>query len=88
MAEAALRGWAGTQSAQYHYEEGVRLSFEEWGAGGADAYLQNDTGLPIDYNDIVYDGDVNDFVNRIQVTVKWDEAADREIKLDGDLEEN
>ncbi len=82
MAEADLRGWAGSQGAQYHYEEGVRASFAEWGAGGADAYLQNDTGIPLDYDDAVYDGDVNDFVNRIQVTVKWDDAADREIKLE------
>ena len=41
------------------------MSFEEWGAGGADAYLQNDTGLPLDYDDVVYEGDINDFVNRI-----------------------
>jgi len=82
MAEAALRGWAGTQSAQYHYEEGVKASFAEWGAAGADEYLQNDTGIPIDYDDVIYEGDINDFVNRIQITVKWDEAADNETKLE------
>ena len=82
MAEAALRGWAGTQSAQYHYEEGVKASFEEWKAGGVDAYLQNDTGLPMDYDDPRAEGAVNDFVNRITVTVKWDEAADNEVKLE------
>ena len=82
MAEAALRGWTGTQSAQNHYEEGVKLSFEEWGASGADEYLQNDTGIPIDYDDVIYEGDINDFVNRIQITVKWDEAADNETKLE------
>lgn len=82
LAEAALRGWAGTQSAQYHYEMGVTLAFEEWGAGGADAYLQSDTKLPIDYDDPRAEGAVNDFVNRIMVTVKWDEAADNEVKLE------
>ena len=82
MAEAALRGWAGTQSAQNHYEAGVIASFAEWGAAGADEYLQNDTGIPIDYDDVIYEGAINDFVNRIQITVKWDEAADNETKLE------
>ena len=43
------------QSAQIHYEEGVKASFEEWGASGADEYLQNDTGIPLDYDDVVYE---------------------------------
>ena len=52
MAEAALRGWAGTGTAQEHYETGVRESFNEWGAGSPDAYLQQDeTFLPLDYDD-------------------------------------
>lgn len=89
LAEAALRGWAGAGSAQDNYENGVRISFAEWGAGGADAYLQDDTSLPLDYNDIVYDGidhpdapNVNDFESRIKITVKWDESADNEAKLE------
>lgn len=82
MAEAALRGWTGTQGAQYHYEEGVRASFAEWGAGGADEYLMNNTGIPLDYDDPKAEGDVNDFANRITVTVAWDEAASNEIKLE------
>ena len=83
MAEAALRGWAGTGSAQEHYETGVRESFGEWGAGGVDAYLEQDNSLlPWDYNDPKADGDVNDFVNRIEVGVKWDEADDNEVKLE------
>jgi len=82
MAEAALRGYAGAGTAQEHYEEGVRASFAEWGAGGADEYLMDNTKLPIDYNDPKADGDVNDFVNRMTVTVMWDEAAGDEEKLD------
>ncbi len=81
-AEAALRGWAGTGSAREHYEMGVNLSFADWGAGSADAYLANDTGLPIDYNDPQAEGDVNDFVSRITSTVAWDDAADNEAKLE------
>ncbi|UZR97356.1 SusD/RagB family nutrient-binding outer membrane lipoprotein [Chondrinema litorale] len=82
LAEAALRGWAGTQSAQYHYEEGVRTSFSEWGASGVDEYLLDDTSIPLNYDDPKADGDVNDFVSRILVTVMWDEADDNETKLE------
>ncbi len=82
MAEAALRGWTGTGTAQFHYEKGVKESFAEWGAGGADAYLLDETSLPLDYNDPIATGDVNDFTSRIKVTVKWDEAASNELKLE------
>lgn len=82
LAEAALRGWAGAGSAKEHYEEGVRASFSQWGAPGVDDYLNNDTGTPLDYNDPMAEGDVNDFVSRIEITVKWDEAASKELKLE------
>jgi hypothetical protein len=82
LAEASLRGWAGAGSAQDNYEAGIRASFAEWGAGGVDDYLANDTGLPIDYNDPKAAGPINDFTNRMTVTVKWDEGADNEVKLD------
>ena len=83
-AEAVLRGWtsAALGTAQEHYEAGVNASFAEWGAGGAATYLDNDTDLPIDYDDIVYTGDRNDFVNRMTVTVKWDDTDTNEEKLD------
>ena len=32
-AEAALRGWAGAGDAKADYENGIRLSFADWGAG-------------------------------------------------------
>lgn len=91
MAEAALR-WAWVPgTAQLHYETGVRASFAEWGAGGVDDYLLDDTKLPLDYNDPKADGDVNDFrrgatdprnLNRWTVTVKWDDSGDKEVNLD------
>jgi hypothetical protein len=80
LAEAALRGWDVGGTAQQYYEDGVKASFSEWGAGGVDAYLQDDTKLPIDYIDPK--DDRNNFANRMTVTVKWDEAADNEVKLD------
>ncbi|MCG8310171.1 MAG: SusD/RagB family nutrient-binding outer membrane lipoprotein [Cytophagales bacterium] len=82
LAEAALRGWNTPMTAQEYYEAGVRASFEEWGAGGVDAYLADDAKLPIDYDDPKETGDVNDFVSRMDVTVKWDEGASNEVKLD------
>ena len=81
-AEAALRGWAGAGTAQENYEAGVNLSFEDWGAGGAAAYLADDTSLPIDYEDPNATGAVNDFVNRITRTIAWDDADDNETKLE------
>ena len=82
LAEAALRSWNGAGSAQTHYEEGVRASFAEWGAGGVDDYLLDNTSLPLDYDDPKAAGAVNDFVNRMDVTIQWDDAASNEVKLD------
>lgn len=52
-AEAALRGWNAGGSAKEFYESGVKASFEEWGASGADAYLANATATPAAFEDVV-----------------------------------
>lgn len=80
LAEASLREWTGAGTAKDNYENGIKASFTEWGAGGVDAYLANDTDLPVDYIDPK--DDRNNFTNRMTVTIKWDEAADKEVKLD------
>ena len=50
-AEAALIGWnVGGATAKSLYEDGVRLSFAQWGAGSADAYLAS-TATPANYTD-------------------------------------
>jgi len=82
LAEANLRGWSTPLSAHAHYEEGVKQSFQFWGAGGVDAYLANDTGTPLDYDDVLESGDVNDFTSRITSTVAWNEAGSNEEKLE------
>ncbi len=82
LAEAKLRGWSASQSAKDYYEDGVKASFAKWGAGGVDAYLLDNTSLPIDYDDPKAEGDVNDFINRMQITIKWDESATNEVKLE------
>jgi hypothetical protein len=81
LAEASLRNWTGAGDAQDNYEAGIRASFAEWGAGGVDTYLET-TSLPVDYNDPKAAGAVNDFVNRMTVSVKWNDADDNEVKLD------
>ena len=82
LAEASLRSWAGAGDAKTNYENGVKLSFADWGAGGVDTYLADDTSKPIDYNDPKSTGAVNDFVSRSTVTVKWNEGDSNELKLE------
>jgi len=82
LAEASLRGWAGAGDAKTNYENGIKASFEDWGAGGVDAYLADDTSKPIDYTDPKATGSVNAFVSRSTVTVKWNEADSNEQKLE------
>jgi hypothetical protein len=82
LAEAALRGWVGAGDAKSNYENGVRASFEEWGADGVDVYLADNASTPIDYVDPKYDGIVNSFKSRSTVTVMWNETDSKEQKLE------
>lgn len=58
------------------YNTGIRLSFEQWGADGAEEYLNNETLRPETYVDPdgknSYDRDLS------RITVKWDNAASPE----------
>lgn len=79
-AEAALRGWAGAGDAKTDYEDGVRLSFADWGASGVDAYLADATSIPTDYVD---PKDVrNNFTSRSTITVAWNDSDNDELKLE------
>lgn len=64
-AEAALRGWTNAGIAKDNYEAGVKSSFKQYGVGGVDAYLTDNTSTPLDYVDelnpdfnIAYDSEV------------------------------
>ncbi|RIJ45460.1 SusD/RagB family nutrient-binding outer membrane lipoprotein [Maribellus luteus] len=81
LAEAGLRGWTGAGNPQENYETGVRLSFADWGAGGVDAYLADETSKPLNYTDPV-SSPVNDYVARSTITVKWNNADSNELKLE------
>jgi hypothetical protein len=79
-AEAALRGWTGAGDARTNYEDGVKASFADWGAGGVDAYLADATSTPIDYVDPK--DDRNDWTSRSTITVAWNDADSDELKLE------
>ncbi len=79
-AEAALREWADAGDAKENYEEGIKASFADWGAGGVDAYLADATSTPIDYVDPKEPK--NNFTSRSTVTVAWNEADSDELKLE------
>lgn len=79
-AEGALRGWNMGGTAQHFYEEGVKMSFAENSAGDATAYLADDTSKPANYVDNT--GDNNSTSALGTITIKWDESASFEEKLE------
>ena len=60
-------------SAKEFYEQGVLLSFAQWGVAGADAYLADATSKPAAYVDPIgsnsYDGSLS------EMTIAWEENA-------------
>lgn len=83
-AEGAIRGWAMNGTAQDLYEQGVRTSFEVLGVSGADNYLADDTSVPAPYTDPVNSGNSVGEGSPLlgTVTIRWDEAAGFEEKLE------
>ena len=81
-AEGALAGWSGMGgTVEQLYNEAVRLSFEQWGAGGADSYLADDTSLQADYTDA--EGGYGRSMSRVSdITIKWDNTASAEKQLE------
>lgn len=68
----------GPGSAEEFYNEGIRLSFSQWGASGADAYLANDTLVPGAYVD---PAGLNSYAAPLtDLCVKWDKTASVEKK--------
>lgn len=81
-AEGALAGWSGMGgTVEDLYNQAVTLSFEQWGASGAESYLSNSTLTPADYVDASggYGGSHAKMTN---ITVKWDDSATSEEKLE------
>lgn len=79
-AEGALNGWAMGNTAEELYKQGVQLSFEQWGAGDATAYLtdSNQRGAFSDEKNSGYD----DASFSSEITVNWGDAnGDTEKQL-------
>jgi hypothetical protein len=79
-AEGAMRGWnMGSPSGESYatpaegfYKRGIRLSFEQWGAGGADAYMENGTLTPETYKDPM---GLNNYTKAVSsITIQWKNA--------------
>ncbi len=86
-AEAAVRGWTGGGDAGTNYNNGIRQSFVQHKVEGtADAYINNATAKPKPYIDpkAITPGqnDVTTGPNLSTITIKWDNAAIREIKME------
>lgn len=78
-AEGALRGWDMGGTVKEFYEQGIKLSFDQWGAGGYDSYIEDATSKPADFND----PDPEVAAKAIStMTIKWDDTADFETKLE------
>ncbi|MDL2244773.1 SusD/RagB family nutrient-binding outer membrane lipoprotein [Parabacteroides sp. OttesenSCG-928-J18] len=77
-AEAALRGWT-SESAGDCYRQGVYTSFRQWGAAGADEYLEKDH-IGADYVDPFEP--INNIEAQCRVSPRWIETASQEEKLE------
>lgn len=64
--------------AEDFYNQGIRLSFAQWGVAGADAYLANSTAIPTAYRDP--SGADSYAENLAQITIRWSEGASAEEK--------
>lgn len=79
-AEGALRKWDMGGTAESFYKQGIELSFDQWGASGADSYLQDNNSLPALYKDPLGTYSYNG--SQPTVTIKYDESAAFEKNLE------
>lgn len=75
----AIYGFNTGGEAKDFYEQGIRLSFEQWGVDGADQYMNKDTKNSISYTDP--NKGLNSYADELtKLTVKWNENATPEEK--------
>lgn len=83
-AEAALNGWKGAGTAADNYAAGITTSFNQYGIDNVNDYMNNSIDKPKPYVDPqnpennVSAGDPH----LSTITIKWDESAGREQKLE------
>lgn len=78
-AEGAAIGWDMNGTAEQFYNDGIRLSFEQVGASGVETYLANSDLKQADYEDPNNSASINAVST---ITIKWDESASAEEKLE------
>ena len=78
-AEYELR-WGDPAAAREFYEKGIRLSFEERGAGDASAYIADAVSMPDAYLDPL--GTYSVAARPSNITVAWEDGADAERNLE------
>jgi hypothetical protein len=79
-AEGAIRGWNMNGSAESLYNQGIAASFEQWGvASAAAAYSADGKSKPVAFEDKVLTYDAPPTTD---ITIKWDDAATGEEKLE------
>lgn len=75
---AAIFGFNMGGPAEDFYNEGIRLSFEQWGVSGADEYMADSSSKPAIYTD---PAGLNSYASTIsEITIKWDDNASSEEK--------
>ena len=77
LAEAVLRGWI-SGDAKTYYNNGIALSFDQWGAGSADAYISNTTAIPADHNDFLN----QTYTRSTEVKIAWDAESTTDKHLE------
>ena len=84
-AEGALRGWTEEMkgNAKDLYEEGIQLSFKDWGAVMRADYLTNESKIPAEFIDQVGGNDIKKGDHSLStITIPWKESDGFEKKLE------
>lgn len=79
-AEGVLRGWNMGGTAEEFYNNGIRVSFAGNKVGGVDNYLNDNTSTPKAYVDP--NNPANNAPPISSITIKWNESASFEEKLE------
>jgi hypothetical protein len=80
LIEGALRGWNMGVTAQRFYNAEIEASFTQWGAGYASAYLNDASSKPANY--VAPIDSRNGIAALSNLTIKWDDGATNEQKLE------
>lgn len=78
LAEAALKGWI-SGDAKTFYENGIKLSFGQWGVGGADAYIADKTSIPAGHKEVAA---AQNYDRKTQVKIAWEAESTTEKHLE------